>query len=198
MFNQKRMMDDIIKLAGEEFEVLRDDNVRTIKGARNTQKSTNRKYVQFYPGTDIKVGDLLIRKLTGDKWAVIEVDPRIVHGQVFSVNVFYQTEVEREKQRPQAASYTFNNSSNIIAGSQASATMNVNIGEIESEIQERGGPDKEELLEMVSEIKQAFEKKDTLSKGSLVRFSETLEKHSWITSSLIQLLGSAAIQFFIR
>lgn len=187
-----------MELSGEDFEIVRGGETRPMQGTRNKQKGTNRRFVKFYPDTDVKVGDILIRKISGDKWDVVEVDPDIISGQVFSVNAYYQTDLEREKQQPQAVSYTFNNSSNIIAGSQAIVTMNVDIGKIEAEIGERGGPDKEGLLAMVMEIKQAFEKQDTLSKGSLARFSETLEKHSWITGSLIQLLGAAAIQFFIK
>ena len=95
-------------------------------------------------------------------------------------------------------SYTFHNSSNIIAGSQAQATMNINIGKIEAEIEEKGGSDKEQLLAMVMEIKQAFEEQENISKGSLTKFSEMLEKHSWITGSLVLLLGSAAMQFLVR
>jgi len=192
------MLDDMMGLTGEEFEITRDGEKRTVKGVKNRQKATNRSYVQFYPGTDVKAGDILIRKLSGDEWLVVEIDHQAIQGKLFSVNAYYQTSFEREKPSVQSVSYTFHNSSNIIAGSQATATMNVNIGEIEVAIEKNGGTDKAELLAMVMEIKEAFEKQDTLSKGSLARFSETLEKHSWITGSLIQLLGSAAIQFFIR
>lgn len=195
---RNRMLDDMMNLTGEEFEIARDGKKSTVKGVKNSQKATNRKYIQFYPGTDVKAGDVLIRKLSGDEWLVVEIDHQAIQGKLFSVNAYYQTSFEREKPSVQSVSYTFNNSSNIIAGSQAAATMNVNIGEIEAAIEKHGGTDKAELLAMVMEIKEAFEKQDTLSKGSLARFSETLEKHSWITGSLIQLLGSAAIQFFIR
>jgi hypothetical protein len=191
----QRMLDDAMKLTGEEFEIARGDTRLAAKAIKNTEKGTQRKYVQFYPGTDVKVGDLLIRKASGDEWVVVEVDPRVLQGHVFSVNAYYETKLEREKRQPQAVNYTFHNSSNIIAGSQSSATININIGKIEAEIEEKGGSDKEQLLAMITEIKQAFEKQEVLSKGSLTKFSEMLEKHSWITASLVQLIGSAAIQF---
>jgi hypothetical protein len=193
-----RMMNEIMKTSGEEFEIVRDGNVRTLIGAKNTQKNTNRKYVQFHPGTDVKVGDTLIRKITGDTWTVVEVDPYLIQGQIFSVNTYYQTGVERSQQQPQSVvNYTFHNSSNIIAGSQTTAILTVNTKEIEAEIERNGGHDKEDLLAMVAEIKEALEKKDVLAKNSLAKFSETLERHSWITGSLVQLLGSAAMQFLI-
>lgn len=195
---RNRMLDDMMKLAGEEFEIARNGKKSTVKGAKNRQNSTNRKYIEFFPGTDVKEGDVLIRKISGDEWLVEEIDHHVIEGKLFSVKAFYQTKFEREKPSLQPVSYTFNNSSNIIAGSQAAATLNVNIGAIEAEIEKNGGTEKAELLAMVMEIKEAFEKQDKLSKGFLVRFSETLEKHSWITSSLIQLLGNAAIQFFTR
>lgn len=191
------MLDTMMKSAGEDFEIARDGKKSSIKGVKNHQKATNRQYIQFYPGTDVRAGDVLIRKLSGDEWLVVEIDHIVIHGKLFSVNAFYQTSFEREKLSVPSVSYTFNNSSNIIAGSQAAAIMNINIGEIEAAIEKNGGTEKAELLAMVMEIKEAFEKQDKLSKGFLARFSETLEKHSWITGSLIQLLGSAAIQFFI-
>ena len=192
------MLDEMMKLLGEEFEIARDGKKNTVKGAKNKQQATHRKYIEFYPGTDVKAGDVLIRKLSGEEWLVEEIDHQAIQGKLFSVKAYYETSFERKKLSVQPVSYTFNNSSNIIAGSQAAATMNVNIGEIESAIEKNGGTEKAELLAMVMEIKEAFEKQDKLSRGSLARFSETLEKHSWITSSLIQLLGSAAIQYFIR
>jgi hypothetical protein len=109
------MLDEVMKLAGEEFEIVRNDERRTVKGAKNASKSTRRNYVQFYPGTDVKAGDHLIRKVSGDEWLVVEVDPHVIQGQVFSVNAYYETNFERAKQQPQAVSYTFHNSSNIIA-----------------------------------------------------------------------------------
>ncbi|NOH04211.1 MAG: hypothetical protein HND47_20670 [Chloroflexi bacterium] len=194
----KNMMNEVMKLAGEDFEIIRGAERRSVKGARNTQKSTHRKYVQFYPGTDVKAGDILIRQVSGEEWLVTEIDHQTIQGKLLSVNAFYETRFERERQPAPSVSYTFHNSSNIIAGSQTSATMNINIGEIEKMIEENGGADKEELLALVMAIKEAFEKQDTISKGSLARFSEMLERHSWIMGSLVQLLGSAAIQFFIR
>jgi hypothetical protein len=194
---RNRMMEQIMRLGGEEFEIVRGEERHTVKGARNRQTATNRRYIQFYPGTDVKEGDILIRKVSGDEWLVVEVDHQTIQGKLFSVDAFYQTSFEREKSSTPSVSYTFHNSSNIIAGSQTTATMNINIGEIEKEIEEKGGSDKEELLAMVREIKDLFENQDQVNKGSLAKFSETLEKHSWITGSLIQLLGSAAIQFFM-
>lgn len=195
---RNRMLDEMMKLAGEDFEIARGEERYSVKGVRNTQKSTNRKYIQFYPGTDVKAGDILIRKISGDEWLVVDIDHQTFQGKLFSINAYYQTSFEREKQSVQSVSYTFNSSSNIIAGSQTNAVMNINIGEIEAEIERNGGDDKAELLAMVIEIMEAFEKQNTLSKGSFARFSETLERHSWITGSLVQLLGSAAIQFIMK
>jgi hypothetical protein len=194
----KEMLDAVMQLSGEEFKIIRGDDRQTLKGVKQTQKVTNCRYVQFYPGTDVKVGDTLIRIISNDEWTVVEIDPHLIQGKVFCVNAYYETKKEQEKQQPQSVSYTFHNSSNIIAGSQAAATITVNIGKIESEIETHGGADKDELLAMVREIKEIFEKQDTISKSSLSKFSETLEKHSWITGSLVKLLGSVAIQFFMK
>ena len=191
------MLDDSMRLAGEDFEIVRGNESRLLKGIKQYKKASNRRYVQFYPGTDIQVGDLIRRKLSGDEWLAVEIDPHVISGSVFSVNAYYETKQEQQKQIPTSVNYNFHSSSNIIAGSQTNAVMNINIGEIETEIKKHGGADKEELLEMMEAIKQTFEQQSALPKNSLARFSDALERHSWITSSLVQLIGSASIQFLM-
>ncbi|MEL7657583.1 MAG: hypothetical protein AAGU75_16940, partial [Bacillota bacterium] len=191
----KSMLDTIMNTSGEDFEIVRSGII--VKGAKSTSK-TNRKLVQFYPDTDLRRGDFLIRMVNGDKWRVVEVDPNIVEGHIFYLRAYYETEFDQQQQQAGSTTYTFNNSSNIIAGSQTFASMQIDFKQIEEQIQESGGTDKELLHELIKEIKNTFEEKDSLPKGTLTRFSELLEKHSWLTGSLVQILGSAAIQFLFQ
>ena len=64
---------------------------------------------------------------------------------------------------------------------------NIYINEIEKMIEENGGNDKEELRIMVNEIRELLEDKEEIKKGILLKYSDQLEKHSWITGAIAQL-----------
>lgn len=87
---------------------------------------------------------------------------------------------------------SFNISGNVygaMMATQGAATMNNNIyiNEIEKMIEENGGNDKEELRIMVNEIRELLEDKEEIKKGILLKYSDQLEKHSWITGAIAQL-----------
>ncbi|MGY5341094.1 hypothetical protein ACXFAU_01430 [Paenibacillus glucanolyticus] len=87
---------------------------------------------------------------------------------------------------------SFNISGNVygsMMATQGAATMNNNIyiNEIEKMIEVNGGKDKEELRIMVNEIIELLEEKKEIKKGILLKYSEQLEKHSWITGAIAQL-----------
>jgi hypothetical protein len=66
-------------------------------------------------------------------------------------------------------------------------TNTFNISQVEKEIEQRGGEDKEELKKMMAEIQEMFEDSEKMKKGSLSKFSEMMQKHSWITSSIAKM-----------
>ncbi len=61
-------------------------------------------------------------------------------------------------------------------------------GDLEQEIDRRGGEDAAALKAMVQEIKETLESQDSLSRSWLVRWSELVNKHGWITGAIAQLL----------
>lgn len=85
--------------------------------------------------------------------------------------------------------FHINNAYNSIIGNQKNATVNTqqHISEILEMIQNQGGSDKETLNKMVSEIVSMLEKNDKVEKGIFKKYSELLEKHSWISGAVAQL-----------
>lgn len=194
------ILDSFMQSGGEDYEIIRNGDITTAKGLPNSKEYNGgkRECIQFYADTDVKKDDTIIRKITGDKWIVTKVDPFVYNGEIEYITVFYSEKNEPELQKSQSINYNFHNSSNIIAGNQSSATININIESIKNEIELHGNNDKEELLKLIEEIKQTFDKDEIVTKSSLLKYSEMLEKHSWITSSLVQLVGSLAIKFLFR
>ncbi len=71
---------------------------------------------------------------------------------------------------------------------QNSGTANYTFNQLAREIEQRGGDDVEELKEMVEEIRRLLMERDSLHAGDLGQFSTLMERHSWITGSVAQLI----------
>ena len=70
----------------------------------------------------------------------------------------------------------------------AELTNTFNFGEFEEAIEERGGHDKAELLELREQVQTLLEERDTVSRGVWAKFSELLKKHPWA----VEFIGRAA------
>jgi hypothetical protein len=102
--------------------------------------------------------------------------------------------LERWKEPVQAYAPIFNifgdNYSSII-GTQAHAQIlqpTFTFGDLEQEIDRRGGEDAEALKEMIREIRATLEQQDSISRSWLLNWSEVLNQHAWITGPIAQLL----------
>lgn len=97
---------------------------------------------------------------------------------------------------------TFNaTGSNVNFGSISNSSVNIKTIEnnIEKQIEEKGGDEKDDLKEILEEVKELCEnikssnqlqKRNTLMK----RISNHLEKHGWFYGAIMQLIGTAAMQ----
>ena len=104
-------------------------------------------------------------------------------------------EQQREQKMQSIVNY-----GNIIYGNVSGSTISVDnsIHQIEKAIEENGGDDKEELKEILEEVKELVDNMQTSrsipnQKKLFDRLSNHLEKHGWFYGSVVQLLGTAAI-----
>ena len=65
---------------------------------------------------------------------------------------------------------------------------------IEQRIEREGGEDKEELKRALAQVQRLVERGDYLDCGALSQFSSVMERHSWFTSSGMQMLLGFATQ----
>jgi len=180
-----------MKKGGEYFTVIREGKkIGEIEGIRNTEQSSKRKYVGFYPQSEIKPGDWIKGNLSNDEYYIVDTDSDIINSKVFQIKGYYETKAQHERRSENEATsiYNIGNAYGSIIGSQQVPTINnsYNLEEIRDLIKQYGNEDKEELNEMIDTIKAITENNIPVQKGTLGHFSELLAKHSWITGPIAQ------------
>lgn len=184
-------LETFMKMGGEVFTVIRNGkNVGEFEGLRNTEKSSKRKYIAFYPDSDIQSGDFIIGKLSKDEYYIKDISSDIVHQKVLQIKGYYETKIQHEegnKNEPNSI-YNIDKVYGSIIGNQNNATINnsYNLEEIRHLIDKNGEEDKSELNEMINTLEAITKNNIPVQKGTLERFSELLAKHSWITGPIAQ------------
>ncbi len=100
---------------------------------------------------------------------------------------------------PPPASATFHfhgdvNQSIIGTQNRAELANNFDFGNIRERIEREGGEDKEELCLALEQVERLLEEGERLDRGSLSRFSEAMQRHSWFTGAVMALLLGFATQ----
>lgn len=159
---------------------------RTEKGLINREKSTGRAYIGFMPGTDIKTGDTLINP-SGDVFYIIETLTDSFQGKPHQLKAYYQTERERQMSA-QASKTVFNiqNAYGSVIGNENCATINYNtsIQTLKEHVKQSDSPDKESMEKIVSLLEMMVNNQVPPSKGLFSKFSDVMERHSWLSSSV--------------
>ena len=126
----------------------------------------------------------------------IEVD----EGTVYRITEKGVDEVEENRPEPQQnVSNVFNMSGNFYQAAVGTHNTNTFTGDldfstVERRIEEEGGPDKEELRELVREMRELLESGQTLDKGFLARFNDKLKEHGWLSGAVAGWLLNFATQ----
>lgn len=120
---------------------------------------------------------------------------------MFTVTKEGMDEVEGNKPQPNVSN-VFNISGPVhgsVLGSHNTTelTNHFDFRRIEMEIEEKGGADKEELREALAEVQRLLESGDKLDRGALARFSGVMERHSWFTGSVAQMILGFATQVML-
>lgn len=105
-----------------------------------------------------------------------------------------------EEEQKQMSFGNITNYGNIVFGNVSGSTLTVDnsIHEIERMIDEQGGEDKAELLELLEEVKELIENIQTSrnipkQKKLFQKISDHVAKHGWFYGAIVQLLGTATM-----
>jgi len=124
-----------------------------------------------------------------------------------SARTYFERKAEYERQQEAAAKSVVNvgtinaTGSNVVLGDVLNSTLSIDnsIQKIESEIEEKGGEDKEALHALLEETKELIEniqlsRTIPKNKGFFNRLSDHLQKHGWFYAQIVALLGKAAFE----
>lgn len=177
------------------FTIERGGNTFPLKGIR-PQKDR----IFFDAGADVQEGDWLIVGQSGKRLYVRDTDmQRALDPHDPNMVVAYvQTEADRrdaERQQQPTQSFVYNAPSTNYgsgSGNHMNFTFNQIVLELDRQIEEHGGEDKEELTTMKAEIEEALKSQDSISRGKFAEWSELANKHApWLLSPL----GTLAINY---
>ncbi len=177
-----------------DFKISRNSQVLyTLKGLKNCDKDTHKKYIGFYPDADIQIGDVLSVPNSSVKYFVIDIDTSIYSGKIYQLKAYYQNSAPTAENS--STVYNITNSPNSIIGNQQQAILNnssFNIDDLKELIELYGANDKQELYELSSQLQELL-KNDDFHKSKLSKFSDLIAKHSWLPVAIAQII-SAFIQ----
>lgn len=174
-----------------DFQIYRNSAlIDTVKGLKNTEKGSNKKFIGFFPDVDIQIGDFLMIPNTSVKYSIIDVDTSTYMGEIYQLKAYYQTAPAEAKQP--SVTFNVNSSPNSIFGTQASAIINnpsFSLNDLDSLIESNGGVDKKELYQLSSQLQELLEK-DEFHKSKLSKFSDLIAKHSWLPLAIAQVISA--------
>lgn len=177
----------LLKNAGQLFDIERNGNILfSTEGILNHETTTKRKCINFLPETDIKPGDWVISS-SNDKFYIEDTKTLFFQKQPNAINAYYLTEIEYQKSlQTNNATFNIQNAYGSVIGTQAHVIMNYNdsINQVKDQIKSSDSPDKEELQQIISLLEMVVNNQVPVSKGLFSKFSEVMERNSWITSSV--------------
>ena len=156
--------------------------VATLQGLPNHEKATRRAYIGFEPGSDIQIGDVVINP-ANERFHIIDVRNSFVRAIQIKAYSLSETEYTQSREKHETAVYNIGNAYGSVIGNSSNATINYQMGFQET-------PDREQVEKLISLVEMMVNGEVPAQKGLLSRFSETMEKHSWLTSSISSLLLS--------
>jgi hypothetical protein len=179
---------------GETFEVERDGVVSRVKGIKTRTKGE--KVIYFMPDTEVQRGEWLQAVKSGNRYYVDDTDVLVERNRPLALQAFYRTQAEYEAAQTSSAPHApifniFGDTCGSVVGTQETAQVlhpTFTFGDLEQEIERRGGEDTEALKEMVREIHTTLRHQESLSRGRLSEWSELMNRHGWITGAIAQLL----------
>lgn len=189
------IFENFLKRHGIDMRIERNGEIiSTIPGLPNRETATNRKYVGFRPGTDIKVDDVVITP-ANERLYITETQASYFQKHQEEIKAFYMTEAEKhrkETKQRQSNVYNIGTAYGSVIGTANTATINykTNFQELRERAELENAPDKEQVQKLIDLVEMIVNGQVPPQKGLLSRFSETMERHSWITSAVASALVS--------
>lgn len=181
-------MDGLLRQAGIVFSVVRNEKeLFSTIGLDNRETSTGKRYVGFMPGIDVQSGDILINPVQ-EKFFVTETRTAFFAGKAHRLMAYYQTEVERDAVLSEGRHSVFNiqNAYGSVIGNNYQTTINYKsaLGELKERVSDEKSEDKADMEKVIALLEMVVNNQIPASKGLFSKFSELMERHSWLSGSV--------------
>ena len=187
------IFENFLRMHGLNMQIERDGEIiATVPGLPNRETATNRQYVGFRPKTDIKIDDVIITP-ANERLYVTETQASFFQKQQEEIKAFYMTEVEKKrKETEQRQSNIYNKIPRPFFRCRRFRLRrrSPTHRELRERAEAEDAPDKEQVQKLVDLVEMIVNDQIPPQKGLLSKFSETMERHSWITSAVASALVS--------
>lgn len=183
-----------ITTRGTVFRIERNGEfISTALGLPNHEKATQKPYIGMLQDADVNIGDWLVNP-ANDRFLVKDKIADFAFNEFQQYKIFYLTEAQAKKESSASASTIFNigTATGSVIGTQSVVNMNYNdsIQNAKKQLENSSSPDKEDLKQLINLLEMIVNNQVPVSKGLFSRFSEIMERNSWITGSISSALIS--------
>lgn len=184
----------LLQQSGQPYDVERNSQIIfSLTGLSNHEKTTQKAYIGFPPGSTIQAGDWLINSV-GERFYVKDTVTDYFMKNPNQLKAFYLTAAEFSMQETSSSAIVFNigTATGSVIGTQSVVNMNYqnSIQQLHDQITKSDSPDKEQLEKIVSTLELIVNGDIPAQKGILSKFSRTMERNSWIAGAIASTLLS--------
>lgn len=181
-----RVFDKIVQTVGKTYSIYRNDNkISTVKGV--IQSDFN---VQFPYDADIQINDSVVLDATQERYVVKEIKKiLVIQGDAVDfLDVYFMNSKKPSRTIGRQVNYNIGTAYGSAFGDNAVSNYYVTYNNIE-ELIESHGYNIDDFQDILNTLKTTLSGNEC-PKGFLSSFSDTLAKHSWLSSPIAQLLLS--------
>jgi len=145
-------LSNFIDRSGVMYSVEREGKiVGSYKGLINTEQSSGKRYVAFYPDADVQISDFITNPY-GDRYYVSNRETQTFAGSPMQLKCDILTFAEYQSSKTQSTTFHIENAYGSVIGTQANVTLHYNdsIQQAKHQIESSDSPDKQELQQIIS------------------------------------------------
>lgn len=176
-----------------DFDVERNGAIHHAE--ENAIRNREKQRVQTSSSADIKPGDWLIAKPSGNRIYVHDIEIIGKGSSLESLVAYYETEDDLQRKKVDSHpgdTYNVETAYGSLFGRQSGdfrLDNSFNFGDLYQQIEQNGGADRAALLQMVEEIRAEMDRGEPVEASGLARFSELINRHaSWLASPLAHMM----------
>lgn len=181
--SMKSLVLSMIERNGTEFVVTRNNLSHIEKGAKN--KLDGVACLCFDYSADVKTGDKL-ENPAGNQYFVSDVETIFESGKPAYLKVVYRTAAQIKQETKTGTVFNIQNAYGSIIGNNNQGTANyyAALDDLKDRVSADNSPDKGDMEKIVSLLEAIVSDKVKPSRGLFSKFSEVMERHSWLSSSV--------------